>query len=245
MRNRATIFIIDKNSKDGGGTILLIHRLKDGKEYYVVPGGGIEPSETETQAAVREAKEETGLDVILGARIGENNTDEGCEYFYVANSWSSTLALGGPEAQRQSPTNNYVLEWIPIERLDDINLRKGTQEVLMKHLSPAFRFINSVITITIDRPLGSKHPKWDFEYPVNYGFIPDTKSGDGEEIDAYVLGVAMPLKEFTGRCIATIHRLNDDDDKLILAPDGVSFTDAEIRKATEFQEKFFKSVIVR
>lgn len=245
MRDRATIFIIDKNGKDGCDAILLIHRLKDGKEYYVVPGGGIEPSETKAQAAIREAKEETGLDIVLGDRIGENNTDEGCEYFYVANSWSGTLALGGPEAQRQSSANIYKLEWIPIERLDEINLRKATQEVLMKHLSPVSRFINSVITITIDRPLGSKHPKWDFKYPVNYGFVPDTKSGDGEEVDAYVLGVTTPLQKFTGRCIATIHRLNDDDDKLILALDGISFTDAEIREATEFQEKFFKSMIVR
>lgn len=239
MRNRATIFILDKD------TVLLIHRLKNGKEYYVVPGGGIEPGETETQAAIREAKEETGLDIMLSEKIGEHATDEGCEYFYVAKSWSGTLALGGPEALRQSPTNDYKLEWIPIERLDDINLRKETQEVLMKHLSPVSRFINSVITIKIDRPLGSKHPKWDFEYPVNYGFVPDTKSGDGEEIDAYVLGVTEPLKEFTGKCIAIIHRLDDHDDKLILVPNNVSFTDIEIREATEFQEKFFKSVIVR
>jgi inorganic pyrophosphatase len=107
------------------------------------------------------------------------------------------------------------------------------------------QYIGTIVTITIDRPLGSKHPKWGFEYPVNYGYVPDTKSGDGEELDAYVLGAAEPIKEFTGRCIAVIHRLNDDDDKLVLAPDGAKFTDDEIRVATEFQEKFFKSVIVR
>ena len=100
-------------------------------------------------------------------------------------------------------------------------------------------------TITIDRPLGSKHPTWGFAYPVNYGYVPDTKSGDGEELDAYALGVATPLKEFTGWCIAIIHRLDDDDDKLVLAQDGTDFTDDEIRAATDFQEKFFESVIVR
>ena len=109
----------------------------------------------------------------------------------------------------------------------------------------ALRFLRSLVTVTIDRSLGSRHPKWDFAYPVNYGYVPDTKSGDGEEIDAYVLGVNEPLKEFTGKCIAVIHRLNDDDDKLVLAPDGTEFTDADIRTATDFQEKFFKSVIVR
>ncbi len=109
----------------------------------------------------------------------------------------------------------------------------------------ALRFLGSTVTIKIDRSVGSKHPKWDFEYPVNYGFVPDTKSGDGEEVDVYILGITDSLQEFTGRCVAMIHRLNDDDDKLILVPDGVNPTNNEIRKVTEFQEKFFKSVIVR
>jgi inorganic pyrophosphatase len=239
MRNRATIFILDQNK------VLLIHRLKNGNEYYVVPGGGIEQGETETQAAIREVKEETGLDIVLGEKIGEDDTDEGCEYFYISKSWNGALVLGGPEALRQSPTNTYKLEWVPIEKLNDLNLKKETREILMRYLSPASRFINSIISITIDRPLGSKHPEWDFVYPVNYGFVPNTKSGDGEEIDAYVLGVAEPFKEFTGRCIAVIHRLDDDDDKLVLAPEGSKPTDDEIRVATDFQEKFFKSVIVR
>jgi inorganic pyrophosphatase len=109
----------------------------------------------------------------------------------------------------------------------------------------ALRFLGLPVTIAIDRPLGSKHPKWDFVYPINYGYVPNTNSGDEEEIDAYVLGVKEPLKEFTGKCIAVIHRLNDDDDKLILATDNTDFTDTEIRVTTEFQEKFFKAVIVR
>jgi inorganic pyrophosphatase len=75
--------------------------------------------------------------------------------------------------------------------------------------------------------------------------VPHTKSDDGEEVDAYVLGVAEPLKEFTGKCIAVIHRLNDDDDKLILVAGAAEFNDDEIRSATDFQERFFKSIIVR
>lgn len=133
---------------------------------------------------------------------------------------------------------------MPIEKLNDIDLNKEAREILLRHISPASRFIESTVTITVDRPLGSKHPKWGFEYPVNYGYVPDTKSGDGEEIDAYVLGVSEPLKEFTGKCIAVIHRLNDDDDKLILIPAGMAFSNKALMAQTEFQERFFKSVII-
>jgi inorganic pyrophosphatase len=106
-------------------------------------------------------------------------------------------------------------------------------------------FLGSTVTITIDRPLGSKHPKWGFKYPVNYGYVPNVKSGDGEDLDAYVMGIKESLQEFTGKCIAIIHRLNDNDDKLILAAEGEDFNDEEIREATYFQEQFFKSIILR
>lgn len=95
------------------------------------------------------------------------------------------------------------------------------------------------------RPLGSKHPKHSFTYEVNYGYIPNTKSADGEELDAYVLGVDKPLTEIKGICIAVIRRIDDDDDKLIVTPNGEDFSDAEIKKLTEFQEKWFKHVILR
>ena len=61
-----------------------------------------------------------------------------------------------------------------------------------------------------------KHPKYGFIYTVNYGYIPNTISGDGEELDAYVLGEHKPLDTFEGEVIAIIHRTNDYDDKLVL-----------------------------
>ncbi len=107
------------------------------------------------------------------------------------------------------------------------------------------QFLGKIVTVKIDRPLGSKHPDWDFIYPVNYGYIPHTISGDGEELDAYILGVSEPLQTFCGKCIAIIHRLNDDDDKLIVVPENRDFSDEEIRVLVNFQERFFKSEIVR
>ena len=106
-------------------------------------------------------------------------------------------------------------------------------------------FLNKIVKVTIDRQMGSKHPKHGFVYPVNYGYVPNTVSGDGEELDFYVLGVFDPVETFEGKCIAIIHRTNDSDDKLIIAPENREFSDSEIRVLTEFQERFFESVILR
>lgn len=106
-------------------------------------------------------------------------------------------------------------------------------------------FLGKKVTVKMDRPLGSKHPKHGFVYPVNYGYIPNTISGDGEELDAYVLGEHKPLDEFAGIVVAIIHRIDDDDDKLVVMAEGRNYTDDQIRALTEFQEQYFKSKILR
>ena len=106
-------------------------------------------------------------------------------------------------------------------------------------------YLGKTIYIKIDRPLNSKHPKHGFVYPVNYGYVPGTISADGEELDAYLLGVNEPVEEYTGKCIAIIHRTNDDDDKLIIVPEEKQFNDEEINKLTDFQEQYFEHVIWR
>lgn len=112
-------------------------------------------------------------------------------------------------------------------------------------LNLARPFLGKMVEVTFDRPLGSKHPKWDMVYEVNYGFIAGVKAPDEEDLDAYYLGVSEPLQKATGRCIAVVHREDDDDDKLIVVPDGVSMTDEEISAAINFQEKWYKSSILR
>lgn len=107
-------------------------------------------------------------------------------------------------------------------------------------------YLGKIVHVTMDRPVGSVHPKHGFRYEVNYGYIPDTHAPDGEEIDAYVLGIDEALESFEGKCIAVIHRLNDDDDKLVVIPkDMKDISDDEIRKQAKFQEQFFKSIIIR
>ena len=101
--------------------------------------------------------------------------------------------------------------------------------------------IGSKVKVIIDRPLGTYHPKHrDIFYTVNYGYVEGFIAPDGEEQDAYVLGIDKPLEEFTGVVLAVIHRLNDVEDKWIVVPEENSFTKEEIIKQVDFQEKYFK-----
>lgn len=104
--------------------------------------------------------------------------------------------------------------------------------------------IEPIVTVTVDRPLGSYHPEHsDIYYSVNYGYIQGTMAADGEEEDAYILGVTEPVCEFTGRIIAIINRENDIEHKWVVAPIGMRFTKDEIAEQTYFQERYFKSKI--
>lgn len=99
--------------------------------------------------------------------------------------------------------------------------------------------LGKTVTVTVDRPLGSTHPKHrDIVYPVNYGYVKGIMAGDGEEQDAYILGVGVPVEEFTGEVIAVIHRLDDAEDKWVVSRSG--YTEEEILEAVRFQEQYFK-----
>lgn len=115
----------------------------------------------------------------------------------------------------------------------------------MKSLLIAQGHLGKKVRVIIDRPLGSKHPKHGFVYEANYGYLPGVKSTDGEDLDVYYLGVDKPLKEAEGICIAIVHRENDDDDKLVIVPEGTLLNDQEIMKAVNFQEQYFKSKVLR
>lgn len=102
-------------------------------------------------------------------------------------------------------------------------------------------YLGKRIQVIIDRPLGSNHPEHGYLYPINYGYIPNTIAGDGEPIDAYIIGVDEPIQRFEGRVLAWVHRFNDVEDKLVVAPiDGLNYTKKEIEALIHFQEQFFQ-----
>ncbi len=119
------------------------------------------------------------------------------------------------------------------------------QPTQKKTLEIAREFLGKKVSLVFDRPLGSKHQKHGFVYEVNYGYVPGVMAADGEELDAYYLGPQESLERADGIVIAIIHRENDDDDKLIVVPEGGEISNEEIVRVTNFQEKFFKSRIIR
>ena len=101
------------------------------------------------------------------------------------------------------------------------------------------------VKVIIDRPLGSYHPEHkDLYYPVNYGYIEGIIAPDGEEQDAYILGVDGAVDEFEGVIVAVIRRLDDIEEKWVVAPENTVFTKQEIMNQVEFQEKYFTTEII-
>ena len=104
--------------------------------------------------------------------------------------------------------------------------------------------IGDIVTVTVDRPLGSYHPEYkDMYYPINYGYIEGIMAPDGEEQDAYILGVDKPVEKFTGKIIAIVHRKDDVEEKWVVAPDHLTFTGEEIMEKVSFQEQYFHTEI--
>ena len=105
--------------------------------------------------------------------------------------------------------------------------------------------IGTTVTVTVDRPLESYHPEYkDMYYPINYGYIEGVMAPDGEEQDAYILGVNEPVDKFTGKIMAIVHRKDDIEEKWVVVPDGMMFSKDEIRQQIYFQEQYFDSEIV-
>lgn len=120
MRERVSLYIYED------GRFLVFKRVHEDHIHHVAIGGGVEPGETILEAALREAKEETNYDIVLGPRLWVRELEnEHREYAYLVTEFSGELALGGPELERQTPTNQHIFQWIPLHDLPQLNLYPG------------------------------------------------------------------------------------------------------------------------
>lgn len=119
-------------------------------------------------------------------------------------------------------------------------------EIILNSYLTKDMIIGKTFTVTIDRPVGSIHPKRpNLVYPINYGYIDGIIAPDDEEQDIYILGIDYPLKQYTGEIIAIIHRLNDVEDKWVMAADNKDYSIEDIRNLTHFQEQYYEIIIVK
>jgi inorganic pyrophosphatase len=153
----------------------------------------------------------------------------------IQNAINTALKFELPQIARVLKTS--AIRFRPVETVCVYGLQKFQPE--------AGRFLGNQVGIKIDRKLNSTHPKYGYVYTCNYGYIPETKNEDGKEIDAYILGITEPISEFQGECIAIVHRYNDYDDKLIVVPEGLDFSNDEINEMINFQEQYFRHEIIR
>lgn len=141
----------------------------------------------------------------------------------------------------------YVLEGA-VRDTEFNNLSEDTKKDLKQFgnsLKEYEKIIGKIVTVTVDRPLGSYHPEHkDMYYPLNYGYIEGIIAPDGEEQDAYILGVDKAVEKFTGKIIAVIHRFDDVEEKWVVCPENQSFSKERIEELVEFQEKYYHSEII-
>lgn len=217
-------------------------------------GGSILAGETSLDGIIRELKEEIGLEFTKKEAI-YLKTVKSTRHPNFKDLWLFRKDIDVKDV-KFADGEAIGAKWVSIDkfmqmynngeivRTVDFGLEDYNKAITLEKRQ-TYEYIGKNVKVKVDRMLGTKHPKHDFIYKVNYGYIPNTVSGDGEELDAYVLGIDSPIEEFEGKCIAVVHRTNDDDDKLIVVPEGKEYLDKDIRELTNFQEKYFESEIIR
>lgn len=216
-------------------------------------GGSVLKGENSFDGAVRELFEETGICCNKLKKIynilGEEYPCIYCGYVCTVDCDKNTVKLqkGETVAYKWVEKRN-IIDFVTAQ--DYVSLQKERAlpyifSVADTAVRPLSSLIGSLINVTVDRPYGSVHPKHsDIVYNVNYGYVKGIFAPDGEEQDVYILGVSVPIKEFTGRIIAVIHRKDDVEDKWVTAPKNLKFTKSEILELTNFQEQYFDIEII-
>ncbi len=243
------------------GKILLTYEKNT--DVYMSPGGGREEGETFEECCIREIKEESGYDAEIKEPfvvINEYCFDTCYEAHYFI---CEITGQGTPQLTPTEIDHGVCARWLTIDEAIEVFASYDTKTedhrslylreytILNKYLEYRKRkklvksFLGKTVRIEMDRPLGFVHKKENYSltYPINYGYISGVLGGDGEELDVYLLGVTEPVTEYSAKIIGIAHRHNDNEDKLIAAPEGMSFTKEEIAKQIHFQEQYYDTEI--
>ncbi len=170
----------------------------------------------------------TGLHGLAGLAAEKRLGSRGV----LATDLCSCLGFAAAEAAGDRP------------RLPAPTVPDATESPSTSHRNPAAA-LGRTVTVTVDRKLGTQHPEHkDITYTLNYGYVQDVLADDNEWQDAYIYGETLPLEVYEGQVVAVIHRLDDVEDKWVVADPGVRLTREQVWEATRFVEKYFTSEII-
>lgn len=241
------------------GEILLTQRSKFKEDYPLLwecTAGSIIKGESSVEGALREVREEIGLELDVTDLIHFGNKVDNTHHAIV-DKWVirkdieiSELKFADGEVQDAKYITKEEFEVMMNQgKIRDIfyYMVSMYDEITSEKQRYSYDFLGKEVNVEIDRPMGSSHPKHpDMIYPINYGYVPGTVSGDGEELDVYVIDSKKPLENFVGKCIGIVQRVNDEDDKLIVVDvnNNKKYTEDEVKEIIDFQEKYFSSLVI-
>lgn len=116
MRTRAGIILIED------GKVALIERHRGGLDYFVFPGGGVDEDETPEQAAIREAMEELGVEVVIRRKVAVIHFDQSTQVYFLVERIGGEFGSGtGEEFTNADPDDPqegiYIPIWMPVDEL--------------------------------------------------------------------------------------------------------------------------------
>lgn len=239
------------------GSFLAMQRDFSKKHYggfwEISAGGAVKKGETALEGAVRELFEETGL---VCKNLEKTYIICGKKYPCIYFGYICTVDCDKNRIKLQEG-ETVAYKWVKSEDIIRFLTDKNYVTIHAERVLPYIYslvdksesnfdcLIGCTVNVKVDRPLGSVHPKHsDIVYKLNYGYIEGIIATDGEEQDAYIVGVDTPLEEFTGKIIAIIHRKNDIENKWVVAPENKDFSKAEIERLIHFQEQYFDIEII-
>lgn len=216
--------------------------------FEISAGGSLLKGENPLEGIQRELLEETGILCYDFKQIyTEVNDNQHTIYIgYICNvdcDKNSIKLQDGETISYKWINHNEALDFIRSNNYVTLHRIRIEPYIYRIELE---NYLDKEVTVFVDRPLGLPHPKHnDIIYSVNYGYINELVAPDGEEQDAYILGVSVPLKTFSGKVAAIIRRNNDTEDKLVVAPHSINLTETEIIEQTHFQEQYFDIEIIK
>ena len=242
--------------RNNKGEYLISQRSADRPAFPLMwecVGGSVIKGESSIEGAIREVKEEVGLDLeqeagkLLFSKIRGTDVKYECKaYNDIMDVW---LFNYSGEVQLETAITNEVADckWMTVSEIRKLYEEKKLVQTLDYFFCAIeademdySHIIGKIVKGTVDRPLGTAHPRDPrMIYPINYGYVDGVFAGDGAEQDVYLFGTDKALKNFEGKVIAVWHRFDDVEDKWIVSLSGEDIAEEKILGDISFQEQFF------